>query len=248
VTCAVDVQKENLAVAVFGWTWGARALLLDYWRFPGSTEQLEGDPAKPDEPSPWDQLRTVIEQREYEADDGKKYKIAFTLVDSGYLAAQVYQFCAQYRGGVYPMKGGTPAKGSLKEFGEFHTPSGRRGFLINVDYYKDRWSAALRWHWDGHGHQPEGHFNAPLDVTDDQLKELTRESKHERVDARTQRRIGWEWRRASGSRNELWDLLIYNAAAVELVAWDIFRNQLKLDAVNWQTFWDMLATRKVFYR
>ena len=250
VTCAVDVHKDNLAVAVFGWTWGARAILLNYWRLNGNTEQLTGNDAKPGEPNPWERLQKIIEQTEYDGDDGKHYKIALTLVDSGYQAEQVYRFCAPYRGGVYPMWGDTSPKKNaiIKEFGEAKTPAGRRAFWVNVNYYKDRWSGALRWHWDGHGHMPESHFNAPLDVTDDQLKELTRETKHERTDARTGRRIGWEWRRASGSRNELWDLLVYNTAAVEILACDICQNQLKLDAIHWPTFWKLLLDRKVFYR
>ena len=46
VTCAVDVHKMNLAVAVFGWTAGQRCYVLDYWRFEGDCEQI-------DDPTSW---------------------------------------------------------------------------------------------------------------------------------------------------------------------------------------------------
>ena len=117
---------------------------------------------------------------------------------------------------------------------------------MSVDIYKERWAPALRRVWDGQGQQPEYHFNAPADCGDDQLRELTRETKREKLEPVTKRRIGWEWFRQRGSKNELWDLLIYNNAALEILAYDIFRNQLGEDAVSWPQFWDMCRDDKLF--
>jgi phage terminase large subunit GpA-like protein len=86
---------------------------------------------------------------------------------------------------------------------------GTVAFGITVDIYKDRWAARLRRSWNGIGLQPEGHFNAPENVTDAQLKELTVEVKREKIDKVTNQRIGFEWHRPSGAANELWDNLIY---------------------------------------
>jgi phage terminase large subunit GpA-like protein len=221
LTCAVDVHKDNLAVGVFGWCRDRRAILIDYWRFEGDTERL-------DDAGTWERLRKVIEEREYVADD---------------------RFALDYEAGVYPVKGrDTPPKSAtVREFSAFTTPMGTTAYGVTVDLYKDRWSAALRRGWDGESLQPEGHFNAPLDVTDKQLKELTAETKRERIEKSTGKRIGFEWYRPSGAANELWDQLVYNNAALDLIAWDVCRNQLGLEFVNWTAFYDTALQDKLFY-
>jgi phage terminase large subunit GpA-like protein len=238
LTCAVDVHSDNLAVGVIGWCRDRRPLLVDYWRFgtdsksPGNTEQV-------DDPQTWTKLRDVLENKVYTADDGKRYRVQLSLVDSGYRTEQVYRFCAEYQAGVIPVKGREyPPKGStLREFSPFSTPMGQMAMGVTVDMYKERLSAALRRSWDGNTLQPEGHFNAPLDATDKQLKELTVETKVERIDPRTKQRIGWEWRRPSGAANELWDLLVYNAAAFDMLAWEYCIKQREMEQIDWFEFY-----------
>lgn len=242
VTCAVDVHKENLAVSVFAWCPGRRPLLLDYWRFEGEVEQL-------DDAATWGRLAELVDSKVYVADDGKKYPVSLTLIDSGYLPDRVYQFANQWQNGVLPIKGrdAPPKNASVREFSEFTTEMGTRAYLVTVDIYKERWSAALKRSWNGIDLQPAGHFNAPLDATDEQLKELTREVKRPRVDKKTGRQIGFEWHRPGGSANELWDTLIYNTAALDLLAWDVCRNQLAAESVNWLEFFELAAKEKLFF-
>ena len=243
LTCTVDVHKDNLAVSVFGWCRDRRAILVDYWRFEGDTEQL-------DNPDTWGRLRKLIEtQGVYKADDGKSYGIAITLIDSGYRSDDVYRFAHDYDAGVYPVKGrDAPTKSAtLKEFSEFTTPMGTKAFAITVDFYKDRWSASLRRSWDGLSLQPQGHFNAPLDATDAQLKELTVEQKKEQLEAGTQNRIGWKWVRPSGAPNELWDLLVYANAALDLIAWNFCVGQQGMEFVNWAHFFDAAEQQRLYF-
>jgi phage terminase large subunit GpA-like protein len=242
LTCAVDVHADNLAVAVFAWCRDRRAVLVDYWRFVGDTEQL-------DDPGTWGALRTLIETKEYAADDGKKYRIALTLVDSGYRTDHVHTFCGEYQSGVFPIKGreAPPKNSPIKEFTEYETPGGLLGYHVNVDLYKDRWAGALRRGWDGQSVQPAGHFNAPLDATDKQLKELTVEVKVELLDKETGQRVGFQWRRPGGAANELWDLLMYNSAALDLLAWDVCRNQLAADFVSYPDFFDLCEARHLYF-
>lgn len=241
LTCSVDVHKTNLKASVFGWCRDRRAILVDYHTF-------EGDPSQLDDVGTWGELRKLIEDRVYNADDGKQYRIAITLIDSGYLTDQVYRFCGEYESGCFPSKGRDPQSTNIrdKEFTEFTTPNGLRAFAITVNFYKDRWSAALRKEWDGQGIQPINYFNAPLDVTDDQLRELTVETKREIIDKTTGKRRGFEWHRPSGAKNELWDLLVYANAAVDLVAWGACK-ELGLDFTNWQAFWDYCFTQKAYF-
>lgn len=241
LTCAVDVHKEDLAVAVFGWAKGRRAFLIDYWRFDGDTEQI-------DNPATWGRLRKLIETQVYTADDGSRYRIRLTLIDSAYRTDVVYRFAARYDAGVAPIKGREAPQGvnATKEFSEFKTKAGTVGYSIVVDLYKDRWSAALRRGWDPHDLQPDGHFNAPLDVEDYQLKELTVETKRAKIEARTGTRRGYVWHRPQGAANELWDLLIYGSAALDLIAWDVCLNELGLEGVHWPTFDALCAERRIF--
>lgn len=233
LTCAVDVHADNLAVAVFGWCKDRRSVLVDYWRFSGDTEQL-------DDQATWGRLQELILAKTYVADDGKLYRLQLTLIDSGYRADQVYQFSELFTSGVFPVKGRElpPKSAAIKEFSEFVTPMGTRAYGITVDMYKDRLSAALRKPWDTMGLQPAGFFNAPINITDKQLKELTVETKREKVEKSTGKRIGFEWHRPSGAANELWDLLVYNAAALDIIAQDYCRNALELEFVNWTAFWE----------
>lgn len=227
VTCAVDVHADCLKVAIFGWCRGRRAFLIDYLTLPGNTEQE-------DDPGTWVALEELLDTKEYQADDGKRYGIRLTFVDSGYRSDQVYSFCAKYTEGVSPIKGRDIPNGPIKEFSTFENQSGTLCYMLTVDLYKDRWSAALRREWDGHGIQPFGHFNAPHNVEEKQLRELTVETKVPRPGSES----GHEWRRPSGAANELWDLLVYNSAALDIIAWDVCRNQLELPAVEWSVFFD----------
>lgn len=242
LTCAVDVHADNLAVAVIGWCRGRRAVLIEYARFQGDTSQL-------DDSGSWGKLRELIEEREFVSDDGKRYRVQLTLIDSGYLTDKVYEFAADYQAGVNPVKGrDQPAKSAnVKEFSEFRTPMGTLAFSVWVDLYKDRWSAALRRSWDGESLQPHGHFNAPMDITDKQLKELTAEVKRERIEKSTGKRVGFEWFRPQGAPNELWDLLVYTNAALDLIAWDYCRQQLQLEFVNWQAFYDNAEQDQLYF-
>lgn len=240
LTAGVDVQKEYMNVGVFGWARGRRCALVDYLKWYGDTEQL-------DDPDTWEKLRQLVRFGTYKG-NGYIYRPALTLVDSGYRTDTVYGFASEWKSGVYPIKGQTdPPKGARhKEFAEFKTPMGTRAFHVTVNVYKDRWKAGLNRGWDGLSQQPIGFFNAPRDATDAQLKELTAESKREKLHATTRERVGWEWYRPSGTPNELWDLLVYNNAALDLIAWDVCRNQFEMEYVDWTKFYDLVEGHTLF--
>lgn len=231
VTCAVDVHGDCLKVAVIGWCRERRAVLLDY-------QTLLGTPERVDDAPTWGELRRLVEQHEYTADDGKRYRIRLTLIDSGFLTDQVYTFCGDYDRGVHPVKGQAVSPKSVRvaEVTEFENDRGLLAFGITVDLYKDRWSAILRRQWDGLGQQPPGCFNAPINVTDKELRELTVESKRPKIDKLTGKRLGYVWHRPSGAPNELWDLLIYNSAALDLLARDWVTSNGE-EFMNWAGFW-----------
>jgi phage terminase large subunit GpA-like protein len=245
LTCQVDVHKRNLAVAVTGWTVGARCYLIDYWRF----EALEGEPDCDAEDCPvWARLAELIDEKEYVADDGKRYRIELTLIDAGYSSSRVALFCGQYAAGVFPVIGADTIQRSqaIREFGEYEMQSGERGYRVIVNFYKDRLAPVLRRDWVPElGAQGRYHFNAPTDVTNEQLKELTREHREEQTDPRTGKvRHAWV---KHGSRNELWDLLVYGLAAIDILAVNTCREVHGKDSVDWTWFWRYVQDAKPYY-
>jgi phage terminase large subunit GpA-like protein len=239
LTCTVDVHSDDLSVAVHGWCRDRRCILIDYWRLQGETEQL-------DNPATWKRLEQILEEKDYEGDDGKRYRILIALIDSGFRAETVYRFCSQYADarvrsigtGVYPVKGReAPTKGATaREFSEFIPVPGQLGFHIVVDWYKDQLSAMLRRQWDGMSMQPAPFFNAPIDATDAQLKELTVEVKRERIEKTTGKRVGFEWHRPSGAKNELWDLTCYASCAHDIVI-SSFSKAMGFEFTNYAAFY-----------
>lgn len=246
LTCEVDVHDSNLAVTVFGWAKNAKSFLIDYRRL----EPGKGEPICKEISSPvWGRVRSLIEEEEYIADDGTKYKIKQTFVDSGYATDTVVAFCSDYISGVYPIVGrDRPAKyQQISEFAEFKTKAGTTGFRILVDHYKDRIATVLRRDWvQDSGEQKPYHFNAPIDTTDKQLKELTVESLRKKRDPVTGV-VTFFWYRPSGAENELWDLLVYAHASVEVLAWNICIQHFELETVDWAAFWQFAEERPEFF-
>ena len=178
----------------------------------------------------------------------KKYRIGITLIDAGYANDTVVTFCSEYVDSVYPILGrDRPARNqTIKEFAKFTTKQGTHGFRIIVDHYKDRMGSSLRREWyDENGIQSPYHFNAPIDCTDKQLKELTVESRRKKTD--TNGRVSYHWHRPSNARNELFDLLGYGFASVEIIAWEICVQYYEMETVEWDQFWQFIETNKMFY-
>lgn len=241
--CAVDVHKTNLAVSVMGVCRGGRIFLIDYWRF-------EDENCDNSESPVWGRLRELIEEKIYTADDGCEYKIALTLVDAGYANATVTDFCADYSGGVYAILGRPRADkaATIREFSGFKTQAGRPGYKIIVDHYKDRMAPVLRREWSpSAGPQPPFHFNAPTDTTEKQIKELITEYKREIRDGKTGM-THHAWYRPGNAPNELFDLLGYTFAGVDITAWSIFVDKFERDEVEWGEFWDHLEKDTPFFK
>ena len=245
LTCTVDVHKDFLSVAVIGWTKGMRSFVIDYFRLDQDQDDVTCEDSNC---RVWGRLAQLIEGKRYKDASGREYWIAIALVDSGWANDTVVGFCAPYPQGVYAIVGrDRPAKAArIVEFSAFTTSMGRLGFKIVVDHYKDRLSASLRraWH-ESDGPQPEYHFNAPINLTDRELTELTVEYLKEKQGPKGG--TTWEWHRPGNARNELWDLLVYGSAAVEIAAWDLCVRQRGLETVDWELFWSEVEKNQLYF-
>lgn len=241
VTMAIDIQHEDLQVAVFGWTFGFRRFLIDHYVFKGSTKDINN-------PETWGKVYELL-SKVWTADDGKRYAAAICLVDSGDGSrnAQAYNWCKRNPNRTFPIKGRpTPkitAQNRITDFQDFKTKVGTTGYGIFVDIYKDNLNMALEFNWDGLNEQPEGHFNAPHDLPPKIIKQLAAEEKKAIYDG--DKIIGYEWDRGQRA-NELWDLTVYNTAALDILAYRLFAS-LKQKEVNWNLFWRLCVTRELYY-
>lgn len=233
LTCAVDVHKNNLAVAVYGWTSGRQAFMIDSFRLDGDCHDLSSEP--------WDKLKDLVYNKVYHSDDGKKYKIQLTLIDSGYAQHEVLEFC-YYTDGTIPIKGIPNAQkgATFQEFKQSSTKMGVDVFNLNVNLYKDRFYSSLNRKWRDHEKQHEYCVNFPIDITRDQMMEFKAEKKVPVKDPTTGAIQGFKWDRKGD--NENWDLLVYNNSALDILAWDIIVNQGGRDQVNWIEFFDYCRT------
>jgi terminase, large subunit len=249
LTMTVDVHKSHLNVSIWGWTqgdgFGFNPWQVDYYQIIDETEtgfesiDSEG----------WDQLRDVIDTETWVDDCGREYRLALSLIDARYNTDVVVDFCSQWDHMVYPIMGTdkSPKSSTIQPFKESKTKSGALYYLITVDEYKDRCGPALRRRWrPEHGTQRPYVLNLPVDATDDEIKELTREYKKE-IDLPNGRK-GYTWHRPSGADNELWDLLVYGHASVEILAYLVCVKVYELeDGVDWHQFWEYCKSG-VFWR
>lgn len=238
LTMTVDVHKHHLNVAIWGWTagdgHGFNPWLVDYYQIQDDSETgFESIDAEG-----WGQLGDVIDRETWVSDDGKEYRLAMSLIDARYNTDVVLGFCSQWPAWVYPIMGTERSANTktIQPFRQSKTKSGYPYFLIMVDDYKDRNAPALRRRWrPEHGIQRPYTFNAPTDATDDEIKELTREYRKE-IDPGNSRK-GYKWHRPHGADNELWDLLNYGHASVDILAW-IVCEHYGLETVDLQAFWE----------
>lgn len=240
LTMSVDVQGDSLDVAVIGWApsadnAGYAAYVVDYWTMPGDTESAEAEV--------WGKVADKIDNLVYRIPDGREMPIAVTMVDASFRTDTVYQFCAQWETGVFPVRGrDKPIRaGRLREFNIEETTLGTRYSAVTVDLYKDRWSAALKRQWNGVDALPRNCLSLPHNLPDKALNELTVEYVREKRDPQTGRLLGTYWHRPGNVRNELWDLLVYGTAALEMLAWDVCTNELGIEALMWSEFWATIS-------
>lgn len=239
ITMSVDVHDNFLSVGIKAWAPSADR--SGYACYSIDKFNLVGD-CKTSDSEPWEALTKIIDDRTYRAGD-RIYRIAMTMIDANYMPDTVYTFCSQWDAGVFPLRGrDKPIKAArLKEFDMLESSTGVRYAAVTVDLYKDRWAPILKRRWNGVDKMPRNYWSAPVDMPPKDLNELTVEHKVEKKDPQSGKVIGTAWHRPGNARNELWDHLVYNTAALEMIAYDICVS-LGFDALIWPVFWDEIST------
>jgi len=174
LTASVDVHKEWLGVEIKGWCGSLQSYSID-WR------RLEGDTSDLNSPS-WRQLRNIIENEIWEADDGKKYYINQTVIDSSYQSEAVYTFCGEYSDKVNALRccDMPPKTARMIQFSQ-HKKKGTPAYDVTVTLYKGLLAAWLRQDWNAGEFQPMGYPNYPSDYGDDYFRQYEAEQKKAKI-------------------------------------------------------------------
>jgi phage terminase large subunit GpA-like protein len=236
VVASVDVQKYCLFVDVKGYSAKGVVWTLDFFSLDGETADFNGV---------WDALDEYLENTRFLGDDGRAYRIAITLVDSGWNTDYVYAFCARHYAGVYASKGVDYIKAgeTFKIFdkGTLDRIGLPLAYHVNTTKLKDRISnsmgAAV---WNTNEFQPPWYPNFPEDFRDDYFKMFEAENKVDEYDRKTNKYLRTIWKQKQGIPNHAFDTYAYNLAALEIFANDFCRRGLGLPAMDWTAFWDAI--------
>ena len=199
---AVDVQKDRLECAVWGFDKQSRSWLVGHWR-------LEGDPT---ESRVWEGLWKLL-SRGWERRGDKKQNLVVVGVDSGYLTMQVENFIAAYRRKasrigcrLYSLKGVTSRDNNVVKRPTSRYRVGRLSYSdrININSIPSKVNAMRLLHVT----EPEapGYCSFPLHIDDEFFDSLCSESQILSYDRRGFPVISWK---KDFERNEIWDLWRY---------------------------------------
>jgi phage terminase large subunit GpA-like protein len=235
IVASVDVQKNCLFVDIKGYSGRGCVWTIDFFPIDGDTASLNG---------PWDQLEEYIETTRFIGDDGKAYKIAITLVDSGWNTEYVYAFAMRYPTGIYACKGvdfiraGETYK--LFDRGTLDRIGLPLAYHIHTTKMKDRISNAMSiLPWNENEFQPPWYCNFPEDFRDDYFRMFEAEDRVDEYDQynRYKRTI---WKPKHGAANHGFDTYGYNMAALEVFADAYCREVLGLPGIIWNEFWEAI--------
>jgi phage terminase large subunit GpA-like protein len=241
VVASVDVQKNCLYVDVKGYSGQGVTWTIDFFAIEGDTGSLNG---------PWDQLEAYIENKRFAGDDGKIYKIAITLVDSGWNTEYVYAFAMRYPSRIYACKGTDTFRAGetykLFDKGTLIRIGLSLAFHINTSKMKDRISNSMSLlSWNEKEFQPPWYCNFPEDFRDDYFKMFEAEERVNEYDQYNRyRRTIWKPKR--GIPNHAFDTYGYNLAALEIFADAYCREVLEFPGIDWNAFWDAIKNNGFF--
>ena len=241
LTCAVDVQKDRIFCHIMAWAQNGINYTLDFRDIEGDTSVMTSEP--------WRKLTDIIENEIWTSDDKKQYRIRCTYIDAGYNTESVYTFCSDYSSGVFPSFGrdwlldGVTYRQASKATIE---KAGCLCFHINTTKLKDRIASSFRHDWNTGELQPSWQPNFPEDMRDDILRQYEAEYKAAKVDKRTNKVLGYTWVNAPGADNHFFDTTCYNNCIIEMIAENVCKNDLQLESLSWNDFWETIKDGRYY--
>lgn len=239
VTVGADVQKDRIEAEIVAWGRNKESWSIAYLPLPGDTSDLDG--------VAWKALRQVV--------DGQHagLPVMRALIDAGYNAPTVYQFCEGYIGGVLPVKGSITTIDERSLYAVRDVP----GYQVRrVDLNTDKLKQEIYGYLvkgppeNRDGAWPSGYCHFPIDYDNHYYRMLTAE---ERVRERTKSgHYRMVWHLQHGRRNEALDARVYALGALYLI-YGIRREEVQaedaeakrpLREYTWEDFWTELEDMK----
>lgn len=204
LTAAVDVQDDRFEIEVVGWGMGKESWGIEYHQIYGDLKQKKI----------WDDLDEYL-SRTWEKEDGKKFGIACTCIDSGgHFTHEVYAFTKSREARrIYAIKGKSSQKGEYDPLIAGHSrpkPSKTLLIALGVNDGKSRVMSNLQINKFGPNYC---HFPKGRGYNDKYFEGLTAE----RLETRYERGIPYQVWKKIRARNEPLDLRVYNTAALEIL-------------------------------
>ena len=225
ITCSADIQKDRIEALVVAWGFDEEAWVIEHRIFYGDTSAIElslknsdvnqmsfeqvsdfDAPGKVD--GVWKQFDDFL-QTTYEHESGELFRISTTAIDTGFETEQVYNYVRprQSHRGVCAIKGDdghgkeAVSRPSTKNKGKVKL------YTISTFKIKDSIKARL-----GKNKPGPGYIHFPDRVDLEFCEQLASEKKVIKKH-RGHSKIEWVKTR---TRNEAWDLLCYNFAALRI--------------------------------
>lgn len=242
LTCAVDVQKNNLFVDIKGWSSRGINYTIDFRSIDGPTEDYN---------SPvWEELDKIVSDEQWTDGNGRVYRLSNTFIDSGKYTEYVYRFCSRFTSGVYPIKGedwlpgGILLKNFSKETIEKSGLVSGIGYRLNTTAFKDRTARIINFaDWGTDEVQPDWYANFTEELGDDYFRQFETEYKKEIKDKVTNKFKGIRWvQTTAGSANHAFDTFGYSLACLNDIAQATCELELGLEKLDWEEFWNYAET------
>ena len=204
LTAAVDVQDDRFEIEVVGWGRGKESWGIEYHQIYGDLKQQKI----------WDELDEYL-SRTWEKEDGRKFGIACTCMDSGgHFTHEVYKFTRPREARrIYAIKGKSVQQGDYVPLIAGYSrvkPSKTLLVSLGVNDGKSRVMSNLQLTNFGpnYCHFPEGRGYGPK-----YFEGLTAE----RLETRYTKGVPHQVWKKIRARNEPLDLRVYNTAALEIL-------------------------------
>jgi phage terminase large subunit GpA-like protein len=238
-TLAADIQADRIEAMLVGWGKNKESWALNYWSFPGTTEDT-GSPC-------WKDLERVIDIDYIRSDQVNLGHPIVSFIDAGYLQAQVNAFCAGFEygprqvDGVYPVIGKENQAEIYKAHrNDIETP------LISVHdqrLKKELYSYLKRDAPVKGAAFPYGYVHFPKDQGRNWYEQLTAEEMFADTDKRGKKVYKIENRKQR--RNEVLDCYKMNFGALHFMClrWYEIANKVRRSngkkelEIDWEAFW-----------
>lgn len=125
LTAGVDVQKDHMWYSVRAWGEKLTSWLVEYGRA-----------------ETWTEIEDALIERRYESEEGRRFAVNLTLLDTGYRTDEVYDLCAVYPGLFLPAKGSSnkllaPYTISTLDKRRNQKHAGMKLYIVDTAFFKD---------------------------------------------------------------------------------------------------------------